>query len=69
MRHRGVKKYTHNCECCDPGCPVHKGKSQCKNKQRCTTFYRIDMEDLTGTKMCPGCGDDAMNSGLFRTRA
>ena len=27
------------------------------------------MEDETGTPMCDGCADDAMESGLFRSEA
>jgi hypothetical protein len=54
------------CECSDPGCPVHLGYSQCTNTSQLTTVYRIDMEDKTGTLMCPTCLEDAMSSGLFR---
>lgn len=56
----------HNkCECTDPGCPVHKGKSDCRNYAR-TIVYRVDMNDETGTAMCNRCADDAMDSGVFR---
>ena len=52
------------CECCDPGCPVHPGGS-CQNMTRTKLIYRVDMEDRTGTAMCPRCLTDAMNSGVF----
>jgi hypothetical protein len=54
------------CECTDPGCPVHKGKSECSHFGRVVTLYRVDMEDETGTRMCRACAEDAMESGLFR---
>jgi hypothetical protein len=56
----------HNCECTDPGCPVHKG-SYCANKSRTITVYRVDMEDKTGTRMCRECANDALDSGVFRS--
>lgn len=59
---------SHQCECSDPGCPVHKGQSKCSFVGRTTTLFRIDMEDRTGTRMCPACTSDAMDSGLFRSR-
>jgi hypothetical protein len=61
---------TLRCECADPGCPCCHGS--CYRK---ATFilYRmdhprsgvVDTEDETGTPMCPGCADDAWDSGLF----
>jgi hypothetical protein len=51
-----------SCECSDPGCPVCKGK--CTNKAK-SCLSRIDMEDITGTLFCRGCGEDAFESGLF----
>ncbi len=57
-----------HCGCTDPGCPVHKGKSECDRKTRLRTLYRSDMEDLTGTLMCPRCAEDAFDSGLFYTK-
>lgn len=57
-----------SCECSDPGCPVHKGQSQCTNKTRTRLVYRVDMEDFTGTAMCPRCLEDAMESGVFTTK-
>ena len=56
-----------HCECSDPGCPAHQGKSEC-NKSRLVVVYRVDMEDRTGTAMCPRCADDAMDSGVFYTK-
>lgn len=53
------------CECSDPGCPVCGGR--CRKPSR-TVLYRSDMEDETGTPMCNGCADDAMESGLFYTK-
>jgi hypothetical protein len=52
------------CECSDPGCPVCHGK--CRRKVY-VTLYRVDMEDVTGTDMCQGCADDAMDAGVFST--
>lgn len=57
----------HNCECSDPGCPVHEGKD-CNRHGRTKTLYRIDMEDATGTRFCKDCADDAYESGLFDDR-
>lgn len=54
------------CECSDPGCPVHKGESNCSKKAK-YCLIRIDMDDQTGTLMCGDCADDALESGLFRT--
>jgi len=56
---------SHKCECSDAGCPAHKGKSECPSIGRTQTVYRIDMEDRTGSRMCPKCASDAMESGLF----
>ena len=56
------------CECADPGCPVHKGKSACDRTSK-ETLYRIDMTDETGTLMCFKCAGDAMDSGVFTTDA
>jgi hypothetical protein len=54
------------CECSDPGCQHCYGK--CK-AQATTTLFRIDMSDETGTPMCDGCCEDAMDSGVFTTQA
>ncbi len=51
------------CECADPGCPVCFGKC---DKKAVMCLLRVDMEDITGTLFCQGCGEDAMESGLFR---
>ena len=52
------------CECADSNCPVHAGSNRCLNKAE-SILYRIDMKDETGTAMCQGCGNDAMESGIF----
>lgn len=52
------------CECSDPSCPVH-GAVSCGEEAE-TTVYRVDMDDETGTEMCRGCADDALESGVFR---
>jgi hypothetical protein len=52
------------CGCCDSGCPVHKGTPACDNPAK-RTLRRVDMEDLTGTRFCSACGNDAFSSGLF----
>jgi len=56
-----VRQY--RCECSDPNCPVCKGN--CAKPKR-LTLGRIDMEDETGTNMCQGCAEDALDSGIFR---
>ncbi len=58
-------KQRQKCECADPGCPQCHG--HCKANATGLAF-RVDMEDRTGTPMCSECGDDAMNSGVFRWR-
>lgn len=52
------------CECTDPGCPCCHG--HCK-RAAVVGVHRVDMEDATGTPMCQGCADDAMEAGVFRT--
>lgn len=55
----------HNkCECAYPGCPVHKGTSDCREFAN-VILYRVYMEDNTGTAMCEDCAEDALLSGLF----
>lgn len=53
------------CECADPGCEIHEGRSQCE-REAFLTLYRVDMDDKTGTMMCDGCAGDALATGLFR---
>ena len=60
-----AKDYT--CECSDPGCQAHKGKSACR-RTGFDILYRIDMDDETGTVMCEACADDAFSSGMFTTK-
>lgn len=55
------------CECIDPECPEHTGKSSCDNRG-VMILYRVDMTDRGGTGFCVGCGDDAMESGLFAAK-
>ncbi len=55
------------CECSDPGCPEHKGESECPNNAR-TTVFRSDMEDRTGTPVCHACAEDCLDSGVFYTK-
>ncbi len=57
------------CECSDKGCPVHTNQPHCAYAYDLRALYRVDMEDRTGTLMCPLCADDAMESGLFTTEA
>ena len=64
---RRISPDPRSCQCCDPGCPIHAPLSHCGNKGR-RRLYRVDMEDRTGTRMCDECAEDAMKSGLFRTR-
>ncbi len=58
---RGSKKQ--RCECADPGCPEHKGESDCELKAT-TVLYRSDM-DGGRVAFCTGCAADAMDSGVF----
>ncbi len=60
-----AKRHAQRCRCSDQGCPVHKGIPGCSNKA-VRKVYRIDMEDRTGTPMCRGCANDALDSGVFR---
>lgn len=53
------------CECADPGCPEHKGRSYCLRSPITHVIYRVDMMDTSGTAMCPQCADDALESGLY----
>ncbi len=65
-----VAVLTKTCECADSGCPMHMGESRCPveiTPMTETVVYRIDMNDETGTSMCEGCADDALDSGLFTT--
>ncbi len=55
------------CECGDPGCPVHPGKSRCPSKTSNHKVWRTDMEIEDPTYMCHGCFEDAMDSGVFTT--
>jgi len=52
------------CECSDPQCPVHDGKPECSYQAK-QTLYRIDMEDMSGTRFCRRCAEDAYSSGVF----
>lgn len=52
------------CECADPGCRAHLGRSKC-NREAAQTLFRVDMEDKTGTRFCDHCTLDAMESGVF----
>jgi hypothetical protein len=56
------------CECSDPGCehPCEPGRhtNQCTSKATCT-LWRVDMEDVSGTRFCDDCASDAMDAGIF----
>jgi hypothetical protein len=53
------------CECSYPGCPAHKGQSECPNRAS-VTVRRLDMGDgQTGFAFCEACADDALDSGVF----
>jgi len=45
-----------------------KGNLECPRKHAKVTVYRSDMEDRTGTPMCNGCANDALESGVFYTK-
>lgn len=51
------------CECSDPGCPCCQGSCPVAAD---ATVFRVDMEDITGTRMCEPCAADALESGVFR---
>jgi hypothetical protein len=57
-----------HCECSDPGCPAHKGKSSCERKAN-QTLWRVDMDDESGTRFCQRCADDAFDAGVFTDEA
>lgn len=52
------------CECADHACPHHPGRD-CSNVGVCSTLYRRDMADDTGTVFCASCSEDAWDSGLY----
>lgn len=57
-------KHSH-CECSDPGCPAHMGKSEC-TRNAVSVVRRVDMEDgNTKLAMCRACAEDALSSGVF----
>lgn len=53
------------CECYDSGCAAPNHRTQRCQSAAITVLYRIDMDDVTGTRFCDGCAEDAMESGLF----
>ena len=58
------------CECADSRCPMHKGASEClevPSPMERTMLYRVDTDDIKGTRFCPGCYEDAANSGMFQS--
>ena len=52
------------CECADPGCVAHPGRATC-SKPATAVLYRVDMDDMSGTRFCDWCEADAYGSGLF----
>jgi hypothetical protein len=52
------------CDCCDSGCPAHKGKSECTN-QATVSLRRIDFAGQPIVWFCNGCAEDALDSGVF----
>jgi len=62
-----VCKMKDQCECSDPGCPVHSNQTEC-TATGIAIVLRIDMEDETGTLMCEDCASDAMKSGVFTVK-
>lgn len=52
------------CECCDPGCTGHEGKSECQRKPR-LVLRRIDFADTPRCAFCNTCAEDALESGAF----
>jgi hypothetical protein len=66
MNSKPRKRIARECQCTDPGCPVHKSNPICWETAD-ARVYRIDTEDHSGTWMCEGCASDAMDSGVFTT--
>ena len=57
------------CECFDTG-DNHLINNSGRDGLQCTrkasvTLWRIDMEDITGTRFCDACAEDAMEAGVF----
>lgn len=54
------------CECFDiaDGHPRQRGARQCTNTAT-HTLWRIDPQDVNGTRYCDDCGEAALQSGLF----
>ena len=57
------------CECFDTG-DNHPINNSGRDGMQCTrkatsTLWRVDMEDVSGTRFCDECASDAMGSGLF----
>lgn len=57
------RRYRLECECSDPGCPVHLS-DPCP-KRATTTLRRIDFADEPRVQFCNECAADAMDSGVF----
>jgi hypothetical protein len=54
------------CECYDLGDAHPMAKdTRCTNRERLKTLFRVDMFDITGTKMCEHCATDALTSSWF----
>lgn len=52
------------CECSDPGCKGHEGKSEC-TRNACVMLRRIDFVDRPKCYFCEVCAEDAHESGVF----
>ena len=66
-KHRGKKKHVtvgHQCECCDPKCPVGHGSNTCL-RGKAGKMRRIDFGDGSTIYFCKECGEDALASGVF----
>lgn len=50
------------CECEDRQCPHCGGSCHC---DAATVLYRVDMDDVQGTRFCAECASDAWESGLY----
>jgi hypothetical protein len=62
---RKTRKPALACQCSDRECPVHQGVPYCE-RRAAATVRRIDMEDgNTRFKMCVGCAQDCLDSGVF----
>ena len=59
------------CECVDAndGHPHGLGDNRQCTRKAISTLWRVDTEDVNGTRFCDECAGDAMGSGLYTDEA